>query len=389
MPKFLPRPRSALRELWRHEAAGGVLLMLAAAAALILANSPAADFYFGLLKLKLGPLSVLHWINDALMAVFFLLVGLEIKRELLDGHLATWRDRTLPMLAAAGGMVAPAAFYLAVTSGNPELRAGWAIPAATDIAFAIGVLSLLGSRVPVSLKLLLTTIAIVDDMGAVAIIAIGYTDSLSGAWLMASLGIMALLWGLNKLDIGHPALWLAGFVVLWFALLQSGVHATVAGVLAALFVPVHVTKGRPDAAASPLHRLEHGLQAPVAFFILPLFGLANAGVALAGANVAATLPIAIAAGLFFGKQLGIFGAIWLTVKAGWSPKPAGASWAQLYGLALLCGIGFTMSLFIGELAFDDPVLGPEVKIGVLFGSLLSAVLGATLLYFSGTKKEAA
>ena len=187
MPKFLPRPRSALRELWRHEAAGGVLLMLAAAAALILANSPAADFYFGLLKLKLGPLSVLHWINDALMAVFFLLVGLEIKRELLDGHLATWRDRTLPMLGAAGGMVAPAAFYLAVTSGNPELRAGWAIPAATDIAFAIGVLSLLGSRVPVSLKLLLTTIAIVDDMGAVAIIAIGYTDSLSGAWLMARL----------------------------------------------------------------------------------------------------------------------------------------------------------------------------------------------------------
>lgn len=389
MPKFLPRPRSALRELWRHEAAGGVLLMLAAAAALILANSPAADAYFGLLKLKLGPLSVLHWINDALMAIFFLQVGLEIKRELLDGHLATWRDRTLPMFAAVGGMVAPAAFYLAVTSGNPELRVGWAIPAATDIAFAIGVLSLLGSRVPVSLKLLLTTIAIVDDMGAVAIIAIGYTDSLSGAWLLVSLGVMALLWGLNKLDIGYPATWLVGFALLWFAVLQSGVHATVAGVLAALFVPVHVAKGRPDAAASTLHRLEHGLQAPVAFFILPLFGLANAGVTLAGANVAATLPIAIAVGLFFGKQLGIFGAIWLTVRAGWSPKPAGASWAQLYGLALLCGIGFTMSLFIGELAFDDPVLGPEVKIGVLFGSLLSAVLGATLLYFSGTKKEAA
>lgn len=389
MSKILRKPRSALRELWRHEAAGGVVLMLAAAVALMLANSPAAELYFGLLKLKLGPLSVLHWINDALMALFFLLVGLEIKRELLDGHLATWRDRTLPMLAAVGGMVVPAALYLALTSGNSELLRGWAIPAATDIAFAIGVLSLLGSRVPVSLKLLLTTIAIVDDMGAVAIIAIGYTDSLSGAWLLASLGVMALLWGLNKLDIGHPAAWLVGFALLWFAVLQSGIHATVAGVLAAMFVPVHVTKGRPDAAASPLHRLEHGLQAPVAFFILPLFGLANAGVALAGANAAATLPVAIATGLFLGKQLGVFAAIWLTVKAGWSPKPAGASWAQIYGLALLCGIGFTMSLFIGELAFDDPVLGPEVKIGVLLGSLLSAVLGAALLYVSGTKKEAA
>lgn len=389
MSKFLLRPRSALREFWRHEAAGGVVLMLAAAAALVLANSPAADFYFEFLQLKLGPLSVLHWINDALMALFFLLVGLEIKRELLDGHLATWADRTLPMLAAIGGMAVPAVIYLAVTSGAPELRSGWAIPAATDIAFALGVLSLLGARVPVSLKLLLTTIAIVDDMGAVAIIAIGYTDSLSGAWLLASVAVMALLWGLNKLGVGHPAIWLAAFVLLWFAVLQSGVHATVAGVLAALFVPAHVSKGRPDDVASPLHRLEHGLQAPVAFLILPLFGLANAGVALAGANVAATLPIAIAAGLFFGKQLGIFGAIWLTVKAGWSPKPAGASWAQLYGLALLCGIGFTMSLFIGELAFDDPALDAEVKIGVLFGSLLSAVLGATLLYFSGTKKEAA
>jgi NhaA family Na+:H+ antiporter len=363
--------------------------MLAAAAALVLANGPAADLYFGFLKLNLGPLSVLHWINDALMALFFLLVGLEIKRELLDGHLATWADRTLPMLAAVGGMAVPAVIYLSVTSGAPELRPGWAIPAATDIAFALGVLSLLGSRVPFSLKLLLTTIAIVDDMGAVAIIAIGYTDSLSGTWLLASLVVMALLWGLNKLGVSHPAIWLAGFVLLWFAVHQSGVHATVAGVLAALFVPAHVSKGRPDDVASPLHRLEHGLQLPVAFIILPLFGLANAGVALAGANVAATLPVAIAAALFFGKQLGIFGAIWLTVKAGWSPKPTGASWVQIYGLALLCGIGFTMSLFIGDLAFDDPVFGAEVKIGVLFGSLLAAILGAAILYLSGTKKEAA
>ena len=389
MPQFLLRPRSALRELWRHEAAGGVLLMLAAAAALVLANGPAADLYFGFLKLNLGPLSVLHWINDALMALFFLLVGLEIKRELLDGHLATWADRTLPMLAAVGGMAVPAVIYLSVTSGAPELRPGWAIPAATDIAFALGVLSLLGSRVPFSLKLLLTTIAIVDDMGAVAIIAIGYTDSLSGTWLLASLVVMALLWGLNKLGVSHPAIWLAGFVLLWFAVHQSGVHATVAGVLAALFVPAHVSKGRPDDVASPLHRLEHGLQLPVAFIILPLFGLANAGVALAGANVAATLPVAIAAALFFGKQLGIFGAISLTVKAGWSPKPAGASWVQIYGLALLCGIGFTMSLFIGELAFDDPALAAEVKIGVLLGSLSAAMLGAAVLYLSGAKKEAA
>jgi len=389
MLKLLQRPRSALGELWRHEAVGGMVLMLAASVAIVLANSPLADLYFGCLKLMLGPLSILHWINDALMAVFFLLVGLEIKREFLDGHLAHWRARTLPMFAAVGGMAAPAAIYLALTYGSPELRVGWAIPAATDIAFAIGVLSLLGSRVPVSLKLLLTTIAIVDDMGAVAIIAIGYTDSLSVGWLLASLAVMILLWSMSKLNVRHPAVWLVGFVLLWFAVHLSGVHATVAGVLAALFVPVHVNDGKPDTTASPLHRLEHGLHVPVVFFILPLFGLANAGVSLAGADIAATLPAAIAAALFFGKQLGIFGAIWVTVGAGWSPKPVGASWAQIYGLSLLCGIGFTMSLFIGELAFDSPTLGAEVKIGVLLGSLLSAVLGAALLYLSATKKEAA
>ncbi|NBU84059.1 MAG: Na+/H+ antiporter NhaA, partial [Sphingomonadaceae bacterium] len=238
-------------------------------------------------------------------------------------------------------------------------------------------------------KLLLTTIAIVDDMGAVAIIAIGYTDSLSVGWLLASLAVMILLWSMSKLNVRHPAVWLVGFVLLWFAVHLSGVHATVAGVLAALFVPVHVNDGKPDTTASPLHRLEHGLHVPVVFFILPLFGLANAGVSLAGADIAATLPAAIAAALFFGKQLGIFGAIWVTVGAGWSPKPVGASWAQIYGLSLLCGIGFTMSLFIGELAFDSPTLGAEVKIGVLLGSLLSAVLGAALLYLSATKKEAA
>lgn len=389
MPTNLIKPRSAIREFLESGAAGGIILMVAAAAALIVANSPVSERYFSGLEMKLGPLSVLHWINDALMALFFLLVGLEIKRELIDGHLATWADRRLPVLAALAGMVVPALIYLWGVAGNPDLVRGWAIPAATDIAFAIAVLSLLGSRVSPSLKLLLTTVAIVDDMGAVAIIAIGYTDSIAGPWLLASAAVMAGLFGLNRRGVTHPAVYYAGFAALWFAVLQSGVHATVAGVLAALFVPVRVTKGRPDAVDSTLHRMEHGLQRPVAYAIVPLFGFANAGVALAGASFGEALPIAIASGLFLGKQLGIFGAIWLTVRLGIAPKPAGASWAQIYGMTLLCGIGFTMSLFIGDLAFDDAALSSGVKIGVLMGSLASAIAGWLVLRLAAPKKEAA
>lgn len=383
------KPPSALRGFLQSEAVGGVLLMAAAVAALLVANSPLAAAYVQLLAHPLGPFSILHWINDGLMALFFLLVGLEIKREMVDGHLATWADRRLPMLAALAGMAAPALVFLAVTQGDPALARGWAVPAATDIAFAIGVLALLGSRVPTSLKLLLTTIAIVDDMGAVAIIAIGYTAQISGFWLLVSLGILGGLWALNRLSVSHPAAYALGFVLLWFAVLQSGVHATIAGVLAALFVPVRVTKGRPDDAQSPLHRMEQALQRPVAMLIVPLFGFANAGVALGGAPFADALPLGIALGLFLGKQIGVFGAVWLAVRLRLAAKPAHASWAQIYGLALLCGIGFTMSLFIGDLAFDDALHADEVKLGVLMGSLASALAGGCVLRLAGTKKGAA
>jgi NhaA family Na+:H+ antiporter len=363
--------RSSIRNFLRTEAAGGLILIGAAAFAMLAANGPWADGYFALLGVKLGPLSLLHWINDALMALFFMLVGLEIKREMLSGHLARWSDRILPCIAAAAGMAGPALVYLALTGGSPVLIRGWAIPTATDIAFAIGVLALLGSRAPASLKLFLTTVAIVDDLGAVAIIALAYTVGLSLPALTAAALIFAGMLLLGR--IGIRSLWiylpLAGG--LWMAVLLSGVHATIAGVLAAFAIP-----------AVSGERLEHRLHPWVAFAIVPLFGFANAGVSLAGTGLdelLAPLPLGIALGLFAGKQIGIFGSVRLAVAFGLAERPAGASWVQIYGVALLCGIGFTMSLFIGGLAFTDPLLAEDVKIGVLSGSLLSALCGYALL----------
>ena len=379
MPPILSKPRSALREFLQKEASGGILLMGAAALALVIANSPLAGGYFDLLHTKLGPMSVHHWINDGLMALFFLLVGLEIKREFVDGHLSTWADRRLPIVAAAGGMVAPALVYLAIVGSSPGLARGWAIPAATDIAFAIGVLALLGSRAPASLKLFLTTVAIVDDMGAVAIIAIAYTQAIAGPWLLAALAIIAAMFVANRAGLTRMRWYFGGFALLWFAVLQSGVHATIAGVLAAMLVPVRVTRAAPDAEDSTLHRMENMLHKPVAWFIVPLFGLANAGVALGGAEPLATLPVAVAMGLFLGKQAGIFASVWIAVKLKFASKPAKASWMQIYGVSLLCGIGFTMSLFIGNLAFADAARIDAMKIGVLAGSLLSALAGAAVL----------
>ncbi len=384
MNHILAKPRSALREFLANEASGGLLLMGAAAIALVLANSPAAPAYFELLGTKIGPLTVHHWINDLLMAVFFLLVGLEIKREFIDGHLATWADRRLPIIAAAGGMVVPALVYIAVVGGDPALARGWAIPAATDIAFAIGVLALLGSRAPASLKLFLTTVAIVDDMGAVAIIAIAYTKAIAGPWLLAALLILAAMFSANRAGIVRIRWYVMGFALLWFAVLQSGVHATIAGVLAAIMVPVRVTKAAPDAEDSTLHRMEHLLHKPVAWVIVPLFGLANAGVTFGGDSVFATLPLAVALGLFLGKQAGIFSAVWLAVTLRFGAKPAGATWTQIYGTSLLCGIGFTMSLFIGNLAFTNAAQIDAVKIGVLVGSFLSAVAGWLILRLAKT-----
>lgn len=384
------RGRSALREFLASEAAGGILLMGAAALAMLVANSAWGADYFHFvhamtgpeLTPKLGPMTVHLWINDGLMAIFFLLVGLEIKREFVDGHLATWADRRLPVIAAAAGMVVPAAIYLGIAGGDPALVRGWAIPAATDIAFAIGVLAILGSRAPASLKLFLTTVAIVDDMGAVAIIALFYTAELKGAALIAAAVIWLVMMALNRSRVN--ALWpyLILAALLWYATLLSGVHATVAGVMAAFAIPFRRTVSAPDAEDSALHRLEHALAKPVAFFIVPLFGFANAGVSLTGvglSSLAEPLPLGIALGLFLGKQLGIFGSIWAAVRLGIAVRPKDASWTQVYGVALLCGIGFTMSLFIGGLAFTDAAQGDAVKIGVLMGSLLSAFAGYALL----------
>ncbi len=360
------------------EAAGGLALMAAAALALAVANGPAAPAYFRLLDRAIGPLTARHWIDDGLMAVFFLLVGLEMKRELVGGRLSRPADRMLPILAATGGMAVPTLVYLALAGGTAGQARGWAIPAATDIAFAVGVLALAGRRLPPSLALFLSTVAIVDDMGAVAIIALFYTDRLDPAALAAAAAILALMGALGRRQVlvlwPYPALAAA----LWVAVLLSGIHPTVAGVLAALTIPARGREGR----RSPLKRLEHALEPWVAFAIVPLFGFANAGLSFAGIGretLFAPVTHGIALGLFVGKQAGVLGAVRLATALRLAPLPEGADWLQLWGVTLLCGIGFTMSLFIGALAFADPARAAEVKLGVLGGSLLSAVAGFAVL----------
>lgn len=381
------RGSSVFRDFLDSEAAGGLVLMAAALAALIAANSPLASGYFSALAAYVGPLSVSHWINDGLMAVFFLLVGLEIKREVLDGQLSTWPRRVLPGIGAAGGMVVPALIYVAINAGNPEALRGWAIPTATDIAFALGVLSLLGNRVPASLKVFLTALAIIDDLGAVVIIALFYTSGLSLLYLAGAAAILIALIVLNRTRVMRLAPYLALGGILWVLVLQSGVHATLAGVALALTIPLRPTPSlRGDADHSPLHRLEHALHKPVAFLVIPVFGFANAGVSFSGMTPAALvepLTLGIALGLVVGKVVGVFGSAWLAVRAGWADMPANAAPSHLFGVALLCGIGFTMSLFIGLLAFADNVdLQDDVKLGILFGSFVAAVLGSLVLYLA-------
>ena len=389
------RIANALRRAAHGEAGAGLLLIAAAALALLLANSPAAQLYHTALHGALGWTPIAHlanmhaWINDAAMALFFFAVGLEIKREMLDGELASAARRRLPVIAAMAGMAAPALVYLAVSGGDPVLRPGWAIPAATDIAFAIGVLALLGKGVPPSLRLLLLTIAIVDDIGAVAIIAAVYTRHIDLLWLGGALVCLAAMLALGRLG---PATRLANgwtFAALallaWLCTLHSGVHATVAGVAAALAVPMRLD----GAGDSLLLRMEHALAPWVAYLILPLFALANAGIELGGSgghSLLSPLPMAVAAGLVMGKQIGIFGAILLACRLGIARRPEGATWAQLWGMALLCGIGFTMSLFIAALAFPgDPDLVEQAKLGVLAGSLVSALAGYGVLRLAGRK----
>jgi NhaA family Na+:H+ antiporter len=368
----------------RQEKFAGLLLIAAAAVALLLANSSLYDAYHALLDTKFGPvmprfgqMSLHYWIADGLMAIFFLLVGLEVKREWYDGRLSTPAERRLPVIAAAAGMAVPALFYLGVTGFDSDLLRGWAIPTATDIAFAVGVLALLGTRANPAIKLLLVAIAIIDDVGAVMIIALVYTSDLDLAAIAAAAAILAAMVAMNRFGVRRLSPYLLGFAILWLAMLASGIHATIAGVLAALTIPLG-REGR-----SPLKRLEHAIHPWVMFGIMPLFGLASAGVHIGALDeIAKPLPLAIIAGLFLGKQLGVFGAIWLAVRSGLAPKPEHTRWSELYGASVLCGIGFTMSLFIGALAFPASPLNVEAaKLGTLVGSILSALLGFAVLRF--------
>ena len=386
------RIQSTLRHFLDNEASGGIILMFVAALAIATANSPMADAYFHMLHVYIGPLSIQHWINDALMAVFFLLVGLEIKREMLDGQLSTWSRRILPGAAAAGGMVFPALFYIYFNWNDASALRGWAIPTATDIAFALGVLSLFGKRVPASLKIFLAALAIIDDLGAVIVIALFYTADLNLLALSGAAIVVGNLIIFNRM--GVKALWpyLVLGAVLWVLVFSSGVHATLAGVVLALTIPLKLTPGTPEAthAESPLHKLEHHLHKPVAFAIVPIFGFANAGVSFAGVSmsiITEPLTMGVAAGLLLGKLVGVLGTVAVLVNFKLAELPAQASWGQMAGVALLCGIGFTMSLFIGLLAFNDPNVQDHVKIGILLGSLTSGLIGAVLLTAFGRRSE--
>jgi NhaA family Na+:H+ antiporter len=386
-PKLLAAATRPFKALFDRDAFAGMLLIAVAALAVAAANSPFAGVYHGLFHAELAwtpiaKLDTLHlWINDALMAVFFFVVGLEVKREMIVGNLAYAAVRRLPVLAAAAGMAVPAALYLAVAGSEPGLARGWAIPAATDIAFAMGVIGLVGTRVPGPLRLFLLTVAIVDDIGAVLVIALFYTEGLSFGWLFASVLVAAFMIGLNKYGVRRTWLFVAAALVMWFCVLNSGIHATIAGVAAALTIPMRDEDDQDG--RSLLEDMEHALVGWNAHVIVPLFGFANAGVALAGLGLDALLdplPLAIGAGLVIGKQVGIFASVALAHWLGFARRPVDSSWLQIWGTAVLCGIGFTMSLFIGALAFPNaPQLIEEAKLGVLAGSFVSAVLGYAIL----------
>jgi len=361
--------------------------MAAAVLAMIVANSPLSAMYNDVLhsKLSLGiaPLAlskdVLHWINDGLMAIFFFVVGLEIKREVAIGALSNRKTAMLPVIAAIGGMIVPAMIYVAVNWGDQSALRGWAIPAATDIAFAVGVLALLGNRVPVSLKIFLLALAIIDDLGAIIIIALFYSANLSWMSLLLAAAGLLVLWGFNRSNITNVWPYIIVGLVVWLCVVKSGVHATIAGVATALMIPIAGARGT---TARPLEALEHALVPWVSFGIVPIFAFANAGVSLHGvspANLLAPVPLGIALGLFLGKAVGIYGFARTAISAGFSEMPKGASHAQLFGVAVIGGIGFTMSLFIGTLAFPDPSRAADLRIGVLTGSILSAVAGYLIL----------
>ena len=392
-------PITTLKEFLQKESTGGLLIIAAAILAMLAENSPLKSLYDAWLSTPVGfqfgafllnkPL--LLWINDGLMAVFFFLIGLEIKREFLEGELSDRSRVVLPAIAAVGGMAMPALVYVAFNHDDPAALSAWAIPTATDIAFALGVLSLLGSRVPNSLKLFLLTLAVIDDLGAIIIIAIFYSGDLSMMSLLVAAGALVALLLLNRRGIVRIAPYILIGVVLWVAVLKSGVHATLAGVVLAFFIPLR----DPATGGSPLSHLEHQLHPYVAFLILPLFAFANTGVSLAGLSPQSLLhpvPLGIAAGLLVGKQVGVFGLTWLAIRLGLGKLPEGAGWVSLYGVAALCGIGFTMSLFIRSLAAEQVGTGMVVdnRLGILGGSVLSAIIGYLVLaYALGRKQPAA
>jgi len=380
-----------VREFLRLESSGGILLLLATVLAMIAKNSPAEIYYDALLttpvEIRVGAFEIakplLLWINDGLMAMFFFLIGLEIKREVIAGELSEPARVVLPLIAAIGGMAVPAIIYAYANWGDPIAIKGWAIPSATDIAFALGVLALLGSRIPQSLKLFLMTLAIIDDLGAIIVIAIFYTVDLSLPSLLIAAAAITGLYVLNRKGVLDLVPYLLVGLILWTAVLKSGVHATLAGVVTAFFIPFKKAPGREH---TQLESLEHDLHPVVVYAILPLFAFANSGISFAGITLESLLhpvPLGIAAGLFLGKQLGVFGFTWLAVKLKISHLPADFSWLQLYGVSLLCGIGFTMSLFVASLAFEQggPDFAVDDRLGILLGSLLSGVAGYAVLRF--------
>jgi len=387
--------RSTFTRFFQLEAASGLLLIAAAALALIINNSPLSYLYNGLLEVpvvaQVGALKIakplLLWINDGLMALFFLLIGLEVKREVLEGHLSKPSQVILPGAAAIGGMLVPALVYWFINRDDPSALGGWAIPMATDIAFALGVLALLGKRVPVSLKLFLMTLAIIDDLGAIIVIAMFYSGELSGLSLLLAGACLLALIAMNRLGVIKLAPYLIVGLILWVCVLKSGVHATLAGVTLAFCIPLRTKNAEP----SPLLSLEHALHPWVAYGILPLFAFANAGVSLTGVTLESFthhVPLGIAAGLLIGKTVGVFGLTWLAIKVGMATLPQGANWGQVFGVAILCGIGFTMSLFVGSLAFvagSSDYVGMD-RMGILTGSILAALIGYAVMTIASRRK---
>jgi len=383
--------QATIKNFLRLESSGGIVLMAAAALALVAANSGAAGLYAYFIdtpvELRVGGLQIAKplflWVNDGLMAIFFFLIGLELKREFLEGELSRPANVLLPVIGAVGGIAVPVAIYVYINHGNAAAMSGWAIPAATDIAFALGILTLLGSRVPVSLKVFLVSLAIFDDLGAIIIIAIFYSSELSTAALAVAASCLVALTIMNRRNVMSISSYVLIGVVMWTAVLKSGVHATLAGVALAAFIPM---RDPEDPGHSPLRELEHDLHQLVAFGVLPLFAFVNSGIDLGGVGIDSLLhpvPLGIAAGLFVGKQLGIFLLCSAAIKLGLARLPDGANWGSLYGVSILCGVGFTMSLFVGSLAFEntafDQSLVFDERLGIILGSLLSGIIGYLVL----------